>query len=210
MNESLVANKWYPHYKGPGRSYHNPYPTPQSILRAAVGADEYKFVSETVTTEHIRASVILPVDVPFQHLLSEAPWGMTYTTKEWRMIIVSVIDPLRWIELARASGAVAWMKSHTQTYTYNWEPPVRDHTGSKIRPGNSLGVTAANRHENGHKVRKDRGRPKKFDRDALLDDLRENTKSHTDLALKHGVSRFTVHKFAQRNGLTKINANVKT
>jgi len=117
MNESLVANKWYPYYKGPGRSYNNPYPTPQSILRQAVGAEEYKFVSETVTTEHIRAAVVMPVDVPFQHLLAEVPWGMSYTTPDWRMLIVSVLDPYAWIELARASGAIGWFKGHQQTYT---------------------------------------------------------------------------------------------
>lgn len=211
MNESLVANKWYPHYKGPGRSYNNPYPTPQSILRQAVGAEEYKFVSETVTTEHIRAAVVMPLNVPFQHLLSEVPWGMTYTTKEWRMLIVSVLDPYPWIELARASGAIGWLKGHAQTYTYQWEPPPRDHTGNKIRPGNALGITGkVERTEEGRKVRKDRGRPKKFDREALLDDLREDKKTHTELAIKHNVSRITVHTFARRNGFVKRESRVKT
>jgi hypothetical protein len=210
MNDSLVANKWYPHYKGPGRTYTIPYPTPQSVLRQAVGAAEYKFVSETVTTEHIRAAVVLPPDVPFEHLLDE-PWSMSYCTDDWRMLIVSTLDPLRWIELARASGATAWLKGHHQTYTYNWEPPVRDHTGNKIRPGNALGITGQPEYtKDGRKLRKDRGRPKKFDREALLDDLRENKKTHVELATKHNVSRITVHTFARRNGFTKIKDNVKT
>lgn len=205
MNDWLVANKWYPQYKGPGRTYRSIYPTPQSILRAAVGAEEYKFVSETVTTEHIRAAVVLPLDTPFQHLLSAVPWGMTYTTKEWRMLIVSVLDPYAWIDLARASGAIGWLKGHAQTYTYQWEPPPRDHTGNKIRPGNALGITnVAELHDDGRKIRNDRGRPKKFDREALLEDLRENKKTHVELAIKHNVSRITVHTFARRNGFTKI------
>ncbi|CAB4151994.1 hypothetical protein UFOVP592_46 [uncultured Caudovirales phage] len=204
MNESLVANKWYPHYRGPGRAYENPYPTPQSILRRAVGAEEYIFVSETVTTEHIRAAVIMPLDVPFQHLLSEVPWGMSYRTDSWRMLVVSVLDPYAWIELARASGAIGWMKNHTQTYTYNWEPPVMDEHGLKRRPGNALGVTSKPR------VPRERGRPQKFIREHLLEDLRDDKKTHAQLAEKHGISTFTVMKFAQMHGLSKGQRYVKT
>jgi hypothetical protein len=137
MNENLVANKWYPEFTKPRRSYTSPYPTPQSILRKAVGVEEYKFSCETVTTEHIRAAVIMPLDLPFQHLLDE-PWAMSYRTPQWRMIIVSTVDSLRWIRLARATGAVAWQKGHGMSCTYNWEPPELDETGNKKQPhGNS-------------------------------------------------------------------------
>lgn len=203
MNESLVANKWYPHYKGPGRSYKIPYPTPQSILRAAVGSEEYIFISETVTTEHIRASVIMPLDVPFQHLLAEVPWGMSYRTSEWRMIIVSVLDPYAWIELARASGATAWMKNHARSYTYNWEPPPLDQHGLKFRGG-------VGRPSNEEAEARGQGRPRKFDRDALLADLILDEKTQLEIANKHGISRITVIKFAQKNGVSKGKHYVKT
>jgi hypothetical protein len=205
MNESLVANKWYPHYLGPGRSYKSIYPTPQSILRRAVGAEEYKFVCETVSTEHIRAAVVMPVDVPFQHLLSNEPWGMSYREADWRMIIVSTLDPLRWIQLARASGAIAWLKGHTQTMTYNWEPPPLDEHGLKKRPPNALGITGdQTKHASGRLVRKDRGRPKKYKPEDMLADLLSAELSHTEIGKKHGVSRLTVFTFAKRNGIRSI------
>ena len=198
MNEALVANKWYSIYKKPSTGY----PSPQSILRAAVGAQEYMFLSETVTTEHIRAAVVMPLDVPFQHLLSEVPWGMSYTTPDWRMIIVSVLDPYAWIELARASGALGWMKNHNKSYTYNWEPPVLDQHGLKFRAG-------AGRPTNEAMDARGSGRPQKYDRDALLEDLRIGSKTHTELAIKHGISRISVLKFAQKNGLSKGKHYVK-
>lgn len=200
MNESLVANKWYPHYRGPGRSYTNPYPTPQSILRAAVGAEEYKFLSETVTTEHIRAAVIMPLDVPFQHLLSEVPWGMSYRDEDWRMLIVSTLDPLKWIELARASGAIGWMKGHHQTCTYNWEPPERDATGNKIRPPNALGVSVYN---DGKKQYK-----KKYDRDEVVSDLRCGMLSTREIGLRHNITSATVQTIAKKEGI-KLNPGVR-
>ena len=202
MNESLVANKWYPDYRGPLKVYRPPYPTPQSILRAAVGAEEYMFVSETVTTEHIRAAVVMPLDVPFQHLLSEVPWGMSYKTDEWRMLVVSVLDPYSWIELARASGAIAWMKNHAKSYTYNWEPPPLDQHGLKFRVGQGRPTNEA-------MDARGAGRPKKFDREALLEDLILNEKTQQEIANKHGISRITVLKFAQKNGLSKGRHYVK-
>ena len=183
MNEALVANKWYPHYKGPGRTYTIPYPTPQSILRAAVGAEEYKFVCDTVSTEHIRAAVIMPLDVPFEHLLNE-PWGMSYRDANWRMLIVSTVDSMRWIELARASGAVAWLKSHAQTFTYNWEPPVRDETGNKVRPPNASGVTEI---VDGKKRYR-----KKYDRDEVLSDLRCGIFTSIEIGARHNITPATL------------------
>jgi hypothetical protein len=204
MNEALVANKWYPHYKGPGRSYINPYPTPQSILRRAVGAEEYKFVCETVTTEHIRAAVIMPLAVPFQHLLNDVPWGMSYRDESWRMIVVSTVDPNRWIDLARASGAIAWLKGHKQTYTYNWEPPPTDATGNKIRPPNALGI---NDFDDGKRVYK-----KKYSVAAVIEDIKRGYLTHRQIADLHNITSNTVSNISKRAGLTmkRGNAHVTT
>lgn len=200
--DSLTANKWYPLQNGKPL-----YPTPQSILRAAVGAEDYKFVSETVTTEHIRAAVIMPQAVPFQHLLEAVPWGMTYATDDWRMIIVSVLDPVRWLELARASGARAWLKGHNMTYTYNWQPPERDEHGNKKRPPNALGVTASSEVLSELKYQKSRshyGRQlKEYDKPAILEALRLGELKHQQIADLHGISRITVLKIAQQHGLSK-------
>ena len=192
MTESLVANKWYPHYRGPGRTYTIPYPTPQSVLRQAVGAEEYKFVSETVTTEHIRAAVVLPVSVPFEHLLAE-PWSMSYCTNNWRMLIVSTLDPLRWIELARASGATAWLKGHHQTYTYNWEPPLTDAIGNKIRPPNSPGAPLFGDCKKHYK--------KKYNLAEVISDLNNRYLNCREIGEKHGISSATVHGIAKRAGI---------
>lgn len=129
MKETLIANKWYPFYQGPGRSYKSIYPTPQSILRSCVGSSEYKFTSNTVTTEHIRCACVLPLGLPFQHLLS-VPWAMSYKTDEWRMIIASTLDSVSWIELARASGCIAYLKSHSMAVTYQWEQPLKENYGT--------------------------------------------------------------------------------
>jgi hypothetical protein len=192
MMDTLVANKWYPHYKGPGRSYANPYPTPQSVLRQAVGEIEYKFTCETVSTEHIRAAVILPLGVPFEHLLNE-PWAMSYRTDRWRMLVVSTVDPLRWIEMARASGAQAWMKSHAQTYTYNWEPPELDATGNKIRPPNAPGAPLFGLCKTHYK--------KKYDLSEVISDINSRYLTTIEIGLRHGISSATVSGIAKRAGI---------
>jgi hypothetical protein len=192
MSESLVANKWYPHYKGPGRSYVNPYPTPQSILRSAVGATEYKFICETVSTEHIRAAVVMPLGVPFEHLLSE-PWAMSYRDADWRMLIVSTLDPNRWIETARASGAIGWLKGHRQTITYNWEPPVRDATGNKIRPPNAPGAPLFGDCKKHYK--------KKYNLAEVIYDINSRYLSTRDIGDKHSISAATVQGIAKRAGI---------
>lgn len=203
MNDSLVANKWYPYYRGPGRTYTIPYPTPQSVLRLAVGATEYKFISETVTTEHIRAAVVMPLDVPFEHLLAE-PWAMSYRDPEWRMIMVSTLDPLRWIELARSSGAIGWLKGHIQTMTYHWEPPVRDETGNKIRPPNSPGAVLFGDCKKHYK--------KKYNLAEVIADLNNRYLNCREIGEKHGVSQATVHGIAKRAGIRLMagNPHVKT
>lgn len=196
--ESYTANRWYPYINGKKPAY----PTPQSILRLAVGAEEYKFVSETVTTEHIRAAVVMPLDVPFQHLLDGVPWGMSYRTDNWRMIIVSVLDPIKWLTIARASGAKSWLKGHNQTMTYNWEPPEVDEHGLKKRPGNPLGITGP----------RTITQVKDYDKEALIDDLRERTLTYVEIAKKYNLSRIRVMSIAKQEGLTrtKVKHNVET
>lgn len=200
--ESLTANKWYPLQNGKPL-----YPTPQSILRLAVGAPEYTFVSETVTTDHIRAAVVMPLEVPFQHLLEAVPWAMTYTTNEWRMIIVSTLDPTRWLTLARASGAKAWLKGHNMTMTYNWELPETDEHGLKKRPPNALGVTGPKPSEfdpnKKYRTRSDAGRQfKNYDKAALINDLREGSLTRVAIGEKYGLSRITVIDIAKKAGLS--------
>lgn len=188
--ESLTANKWYPLQNGRPL-----YPTPQSILRRAVGAEEYKFVSETVTTEHIRAACVMPLDVPFQHLLEDVPWGMSYNSGKWRMIIVSTLDPTRWLTLSRASGAIGWLKGHNQTITYNWEPPEVDEHGLKKRPNNALGVTRV--------AKKKSKQVKNYSLDDVLADCKLDELTHAEIGEKHGISRITVMKLAKENGINR-------
>ncbi len=201
VSSNLAANKWYPLRNGKPL-----YPSPQAILRASVGASEYKFISETVTTEHIRAAVIMPLDVPFQHLLNES-WAMSYKTDSWRMIIVSTLDPIRWIDVARASGAIAWLKNHSKTYTYQWEPPELDANGLKVRPPNALGVTAPPKEfdpDKKFRTRSDAGTQRKdYDKEELLSDCRAGLLNHSEIGLKHGISRITVLKIAKENGISK-------
>ena len=195
ISNNLASNKWYPLRNGKPL-----YPSPQSILRASVGAEEYKFISETVTTDHIRAAVIMPLDLPFQHLLNE-PWAMCYKTNSWRMIIVSTLDPVRWIDVARASGCIAWLKNHAKTYTYQWEPPSLDAQGLKIRPPNSLGITSK---QSALGLRSDAGAQRKdYNKAELLSDCRAGLMSHADIGIKHGISRITVLKIAKENGISR-------
>jgi hypothetical protein len=129
----ISVNVWHPITTNNSRS---PYPLPQTILRQAVGAREHKFQCETVTTESIRAAVVMPRGVPFEHLLA-VPWAMTYTTPNWRMIIVSVEDQMAWIDLARATGAVHYFRSHAKCNVYRWHEPDLDEHQLKIRAKNA-------------------------------------------------------------------------
>jgi len=201
IEPTMIANRWYPLPKDNRRSYKS-YPTPQSLLRASLGEDSYKFVCETVTSEHIRAAAILPLEIPFDHLLNE-PWAMNVRESNWRMIMVSAVDPLRWIQLARASGAVAWLKASSMTYVYQWEPPKLDATGAKVRPANALGITGQPAIlPSGRKKRNDTGRAKKdYDRDEIVADLLSGQMNHTEIGLKHGLNRITIMKIAHSENI---------
>jgi hypothetical protein len=210
-SDNLTPNKWHPIPRNNVRIY----PSPQSILRESVGADEYKFVSETVTTEHIRAAVIMPLDKPYLHLLNE-PYSLVHVRPTWRMIIVSTLDPVKWLDLARATGAISWWRGHNMTVTYNWERPLTDDLGNKIRPPNALGVTkppnaleatkSAVFTESGRRVRSDIGVPRgKYDLDNLLEDIRAGTMTWVDIGLKHNISRITAMNIGRQHGIKKMN-----
>jgi hypothetical protein len=128
---------------------------------------------------------------------------MNVRESEWRMIIVSAVDPLRWIQLARASGAVAWLKASSMTYVYQWEPPKLDATGAKIRPGNALGITGESTiSPSGRKKRNDTGRAKKdYDRNEIIADLLLGEMNHTEIGLKHGLTRITIMKIAHSENI---------
>jgi len=197
MNEILVANRWYPEYKGAGRSYKATYPTPQSILRRTVDVAEYKFICKSANINHIRAACVIPAHLPFTHL-THTPWSLIYKTKEWVMIIASVEDQNKWLDLCRASGAIAWQRSHNQTNVYKWAPPELDSQGFEIRPPNALGITIP------VGVRKDFNKPKKdYDRAALVDDIRADQLNYSQIGLKYGLSRITVQGIAKREGIRK-------
>ena len=202
--ETMTANKWHPIPSGNS----NIFPSPQSVLRSALGVVEYKFVSETVTSDHIRAAVIMPLTTPYSHLLVDVPWSMVYTTGSWRMLIVSVLDPVRWITMSRACGAVAWLKGHSITCTYNWEPPAVDEHGLKIRPPNAMGMTRpAEYHESGRLVRNDSGKARKYNEAEVLADLTHGFLTQPEIGEKHGISRITVLKIAKLNGIIGIRGN---
>ena len=201
--ETLKPNIWYPIPK----NNVSMYPSPQSILRLAVGTGEYKFVSQTITSDHIRAACVMPLDVPFQHLMDE-PWAMSYKNDSWRMIIVSTLKPTTWLEIARASGAISWYKGHPNTITFDWEEskPVLDRHGLMVRPPNALG---ANGKEN--KIPSVGKQQKDYNREDVIDDLREGLLSQTAIGEKHGISRITVIKIGKQEGIiTRRPSSVQT
>ena len=199
MIENMQANRWY---DSKFDRVNNVYPTPQAVLRLCVGTDTYKFIAEGVTSDHIRAAVILDPSTPFSHLM-ETPWAMNYKTDQWRMIIVSVLNIQSWLDLALSSGAIALYKASSMTVTYQWEMhQVDSQFNIKVRPANALGVTTkAERHEDGRKVRVDRDVSKKYNRENVLADLHLGQMTHYEIGQKHGVSRITVFNIAKREGI---------
>lgn len=192
MTETLVANRWYPEYKGPGRSYKSSYPTPQSVLRTVLGESNYTFKSQTVDCEFIRAACVVPLDQPFGHLLTE-PWAMSYRTAQWRMIIVSSPNPDSWIDLAKSSGAQAYQRGHSRTFVYKWEAPAQDENGLVIRPANALAMTRPSPLL---------GRQRKlYDKDEILELIHQGEMNYTDIGKIYDLSRLTILKIAQDAGI---------
>jgi hypothetical protein len=191
-SSQLVANKWHP-MAGDGTAK---YPSAQAVLRASLGEVNYKFVSETVTSEHVRCACVMPVHLPFSHLL-DVPWAMVYRAPDYRMIIVSVLDTVKWLDLARMTGSINWFKASNMTVTYQWEPPVRDSTGNKVRPPNALGVTSTISNNALFGSQK-----KEYDREEVLSDLRAGILTRTEIADKYELSRNRIHIIAKQYGIT--------
>lgn len=138
---TIISNKWHPLPKNPHGSYTS-YPTPSAILRESLGEKNYKFIAEGPNADYIRAACILPLNYHYSHLMA-VPWSMSFRSLGWRMIIVSTLDTMTWIELARSSGSVSYWKSSSVASTYQWEMYPMDQYNAKIRPANALGATGA-------------------------------------------------------------------
>ena len=199
MNENMIANRWYDHNF---KRINNAYPTPQSILRFSCGVADYKFLCETVSTEHVRAAVVIQKDLPFSHLMA-TPWSMQYATKDWRMIIVSVLNIQSWIDLAASSGADAFFKANSMTITYQYEPPRLDSTGNKYRPPGAPMPDIPEVPEYGTPIKRKWTPPGSvvFDRDALLADIREGVMFQQALQDKYGLTRLRIKEIACEAGL---------
>ena len=199
MIESMIANRWYDYNF---KRINNVYPTPQSVLRFACGEQNYKFLCDTVSTEHIRAAVVLDKHKPFTHLMA-TPWSMQYATAEWRMVIVSVLNIQSWLDLAASSGCDAYFKSSSMTVTYQWEPPRMDTTGNKIRPPGSPAPDIAEEREFGLDKKERKWTPPKqdFDREGLLADIRGGVMLQQELQDKYGLTRNRIKDIAGRAGL---------
>ena len=198
MNENMIANRWYDHNF---KKINNVYPTPQSILRFTCGVADYKFLCDTVSTDHIRAAVVLDKLKPFSHLMN-TPWSMTYTTDAWRMVIVSVLNIQSWLDLAVSSGCDAFFKASSMTITYQWEPPRMDSTGNKYRPPGSPMPDIPEEFEFNDLKRRTWTKPKTdFDRDGLLTDIREGVLLQQELIDKYGLTRVRIKQIASEVGL---------
>jgi hypothetical protein len=82
------------------------------------------------------------------------------------------------------------MKGHTQTYTYNWEPPQRDATGNKIRPPNAPGTVFFTDCKTHYK--------KKYDLGAVIADLNQRYLTTREIGEKHNITAATVQSIAKR------------
>jgi hypothetical protein len=199
MNENMIANRWYDHNF---RRINNVYPTPQIILRFACGVADYKFLCDTVSTEHVRAAVVIQKDLAFSHLMA-TPWSMQYATNDWRMIIVSVLNIQSWIDLAASSGADAFFKANSMTITYQYEPPRLDSTGNKYRPPGAPQPDIPDVPEYGTPIKRKWTPPGSvvFDREALLADIRAGVMLQQEIQDKYSLTRVRIKQIASEVGL---------
>ena len=200
--QDKTINKWYQSDKKLKLSY----PSPQSIMRKAVGAEEYKFLCKTTNTDHIRAAAIMPAHLSYAHLLT-APWSMIYKNKDWVMIIVSISEPTKWLDICKSSGAIAWQKGSSQTQLYQWEKPDMDEHGLEVRPNNTGLITEeiakSFQLKNPNKPRRQN---KDYDYDELMKDIIANKLTYVAMAEKYGISRITVMTNAHRAGYKYLRA----
>lgn len=140
--EFFKPNIWYPNETKSNNKSCKSYPSPQNVLRRAVGANDYLFKAEGPCSDHIRAAAVFPLANGIEHLLRDH-WSMVYTTPKWRMVMVSCVDNARWIKRARQAGAIAWLKGGSRSQVYIWTPPELDSNGLKIAWRKSLGKSQA-------------------------------------------------------------------
>jgi transposase len=135
----------------------------------------------------------MPRGVPYSHL-TNAPWSLVYTTPEWVMIMVSIANTEKWIDLAKSTGALSWLRGHNMTYIYEWYEPALDENGLEIRPPNPMGATEGRRSDfNTQK--------KKYDREALIDDIRAQLMTYEQMSDKYGITRQTIYSIQKRAGI---------
>lgn len=143
--EFFKPNVWYPNKTKSNDKSCRSYPSPQSVLRRAVGASDYLFKADGPCSDHIRAAAIFSLDHTLESIepLTRNHWSLVYTTPKWRMVIVSCVDSMNWIEQARQAGAQAWLKANSRSRVYIWTPPEFDSHGLQIPWRKSLGRNQA-------------------------------------------------------------------
>lgn len=218
--KNLSPNNWY----GPAGMYKakRPFASPQSVLRESYTNDEstYHFTCEGPNIDSIKASAVLPIDMPFSTLLDGVQYCLTAKlNSQHRMLIVSTLNSLEWIDRAIEAGAIAWIINHGKAHTWSWQPPELDPTGNKVRPQclRNLGLEkqAVNHSTLASWTRlknpdAPRRQIKEYDFDGIIADLTEGKLTQRAIGDKHGVSRVTVMSIAHRNGFKKntIKTNV--
>lgn len=184
----LNPGVWYgPAGEYPGRG---PFPSPQILFRTSYGWADYTYISEGPDNKNIRAAAVFPANEPVAHLIDSVPYCLIAYFDRRKMLIVSVDDTRAWLDRAINSNAEGWYVNTSRSITWHWSEPELDEHGLKIRPL-SLGGPPPK-----HVRRKT-----DYDKNALIDDLRSNTISHTDLGIKYGVSRITIMKVAHAAGI---------
>jgi hypothetical protein len=143
---------------------------------------------------------VIPLEMSFSHLLNE-PWAMSFKHTEWRMIMVSTLDPMRWITTARASGAIAWLKGNNMTVTYQWERPRLDASGNKYRPPGSPPPDTPPEFEFAYEKRKWTPPKTDIDREGLIADLQAGVLLQQELMEKYGITRLRVQSIAEEIGV---------
>lgn len=206
----LSPNKWY----GPNGLYsgRGPFGSPQNYLKTVVGQEDYKWISKGPDPTYIRAAAVFPLDVAqWSHLL-DVPWGLSCrVVKEvvnakygkyrydFRMLIVSVEDRIKWVERAVEAGATAWQISSSNAHIWKYAPPDLDEHGLEIRPNFTAGSVSAD------KINKVQF--KEYKLEDVLDELREGI-PYRQIGIKHSISNVTVMRIANRAGLQRNKKHV--
>jgi len=199
--KKYTANKWYGHkgmYNGRG-----PHPSPMFFLKKSVGLEEYKWLSKGPDCYNIRAAAVFDSSViQWSHLL-DTPWSMNAVFSrdvgpyhyKWRMIVVSVEDRETWIQRAIDSGACAWWLGSNTNSVWQWSEPEFDDNGIEIRP-NGTTIYESTRELLRHQT-------KDYSLSDVLTDAQNGIMTYQEIGEKHGISRITVMKLANRAGIRR-------